>query len=139
MAGVRIIANGKPGGAVTKLIAKISLAVFLSALIAPCGLVPPHEMTGGPAGLMCAGHDGGHASHGSVGIAKSVEHCGMDIAAPRTAPEPVIAVRHVPAFDSLLAAQNPAAAPPVTFAAKSRAGPGFPRSSPSSSAQRLLL
>lgn len=136
---MRIIADGQPGGAVTKLIAKFSLALFLAALIAPCGVVPPHEMRDGAAGTMCAGHDGGHASHGPAAITKSAEQCGMDIAAPRTAPEPVLAVRHVPAFDFLFASQGPAAAPPVMVVAKSRAGPDFPRSSAASSTERLLL
>lgn len=135
---MRIIADAEPGGAVTKLVAKFSLAFFLAALVAPCGIVPPHEMRDGAAGTMCAGHDGGHLSHRTAVITKGADQCGVDIAAPRGAPEPVLAARHAGVSDGIVAIR-PAAAPPVVVAAKSRAGPDVPRSSVFSSSQRLLL
>lgn len=112
---------------VTKIFAQISLAVFLAALVAPCGIVPRHDMPGtaSSAGTMGAGHENGAAHHdSSAAVAGHGSICGVDIAAPRSGPDPVAANRHgpAPAFDVIAAGQSVVLAPPAAHG-NPRAGP----------------
>lgn len=109
----------------TKIFAKLSLAVFLAALLAPCGIVPRHDMSGGvsSAGAICAGHESSAAHDHGDGIANAGGLCGVDLAAPRGGPEPAaLAGPTAPAFDAVAVKGSIGVVPPLRHA-QSRAGP----------------
>jgi len=86
---------------VTRILARLSLAVFLSAAVSPCGLVPFHAMAAAHPGSDASPHASSQARPSSVharadrpaalGAPASLEICGADIAAPSQKLEPAVA------------------------------------------------
>ncbi|HLF58327.1 MAG TPA: hypothetical protein VI732_01730 [Alphaproteobacteria bacterium] len=120
MASLRI---AEWGAAVTRILAKLTLVVFLSALASPCGLVPPHRESAGHAGVTASSHahpgpdreTNGHAA--SPGPAAGFELCGTDISAS------------APRIETAVAAPSHKGGPVIVLAAaviahETAAGPG---------------
>lgn len=125
----------------TRIFAQLSLALYLAALVAPCGLVPPHQMSGAETagGAMCAGHDGDPAAGSGPALSGPATFCGTDLAAPRGAPDLATPAGRTwaPAFDAVAADRAPVPSPAAH--GEPRAGPAPPFSASFLTAQRLLL
>lgn len=120
--------GSRKGLAVTRLLAKIMLIFFLSAILSPCGMLATHlESDHGGNGLVHASdsHDFQKHDGTAVGSKISFKVCGADISVSPAKPDAPMLIRTKVAasFGSIALVQAASVQPSSRFV-RARAGPG---------------